>query len=157
MGEFQEYAGDSAAVQRIARNIVIGGGGRLENVNGVDAICFIHDADEIVNATLGSVYITPLRQITRGGETFYPQPIANISRRIAASYMVAAIYTEIDKNVSAAAERLGQQAIRDLEELSYGILRGDSHLEGQIMLAKNNFANPRVVPRENFPSPRVNL
>lgn len=157
MGQFQLYAGSVADVQRVARNLTLGGGGRLENVSAGDALKFLHDADEVVNNALGSVYITPLRQITRDGEAFYPHPIPNLARRLAASYLVSSVYSEIDQNTSAAAEKFGQQATADLEDLSYGILRGDSHLEGQIPLARNNFANPRVVPRERLPSPRQNL
>ena len=157
MGEFQNYAGDSNGVQRVARNIVIGGGGRLENIKGSDAADFIRDADEVINSKLSDVYLTPLRQITRDGDTFFPHPVPNIARRIAAALMVQTIYSEVDQNVTAYAEKFGAQAMAQLEAHSFGILRGGLHLEGQIPFAKNNFANPRVVPRENMPGPRTTL
>jgi len=157
MGQWQNYAGTPDEVQRVAKNIVIGGGGRLENLNGVDASKFLHDADEEINGRLNMVFRTPLVQITRDSETFYPHPIPNLARRIAAAFMVQSVYSEVDQNVSAYAEKFGAQAIAELEELSYGNLRGGMHLEGQKLRAKNNFANPRVVPRENKPAPRTVL
>ena len=157
MGEFQNYAGEPKAVQRVARNIVIGGGGRLENIQGQDANDFINDADEIINSKLSDVYLTPLIKITRDGDTFFPHPIPNIARRIAAALMVQTVYSEVDINVSAYAEKFGAQAVTQLEAHSYGISRGGLHLEGQTILAKNNFANPRVLPRENMPTPRTTI
>jgi len=157
MGQFQNYAGTTADVQRVARNIVIGGGGRMENINGVDATEFIHDADEVINSALSSVYVTPLSKITRDSDTFFPHPIPNIARRIAAAYMVQTVYSEVEVNVSQYAEKFGQQAIQDLESFSFGILRGDNHLEGQELLTKCNFVNPRVAPREHMPQPRTTL
>lgn len=157
MGEFQNYAGTADAVARVARNIVIGGGGRAENITGGNANDFIHDVDEEINAILSSVYMTPLVEITRDGDTFFPQPIPNIARRLAAAYMVQTVYSEIDQNVTAYAEKFGQQALQELNSLSAGVLRGDQNLEGQRKKARNSFANPNVVPRETPATPRTTL
>jgi len=154
MAQFQEYAGTPAAVQRVARNIVISSGGRTQNLSDEGAEDFIHDVDETINSKLSSVYVTPLRKIARDGEQFYPHPIPNLARRMAAAYMVQSIYSEIDQNVTAAAEKFGAQAVAELEALAFGIVRGSRRLQGQFDMAKNNFANPRVLPRENMPSPR---
>ena len=157
MGQYQNYAGTLNDVQRVAKNLTLGGGGRLENVQSSQVLDFIHDADSTINSILSSCYQTPLVQITRDGETFFPHPISNIARRIAASYLVQSVYSEVDQNVSANAEKYGAQAIQELESLVYGVCKGDRSLPGQRAKSRVNFANPNSLPREHMPSPRTTL
>lgn len=133
-------------LKNYARSIEIQDGALTATLNSSDANDFLSDADTIIDSKLSTVYFTPLRQITRGGVTYYPNPIPVIATKIAAYLAIRSVHSRIEPRKSEAAESNYNDAINELDRLADGEYVGTRRLEGQTMRAKNYFINPYIAP-----------
>lgn len=134
-------------IRMVAKNLEIGSG-KAVTLTDTEAQAYIDWADDVINSKLSVTYYTPLRQITRGSDTYYPNPIEWIATNLAAGWMVEAVYARIESQISDAGKVHKDNALMELNEFCNGVLTGSRRLEGQTLKARNNFANPYVAPLE---------
>lgn len=138
------YSGSVSDVQVVLRSLGIGSG-TLDSLSPTAVEESQKKVDGDVNAALYIIYYTPLSQITRGGQTAYPDPIPAMARRLVAADLILNTMTGIDQNVIQTAQNIAQEETRRLYDLGSGLV-GASRLSGQLLKSRNRFAPPGVVP-----------
>lgn len=135
-------------VQAAAKNIDPAGT-KTSTFTADEYTSFISWGDMVVNGKLSAVYYTPLQTINRAGNSgIYPDPIEWIATNLVAGWIVESAYSRIDPNISDAGKVHKENALRELDEICNGVLGGSRRLEGQVLRARNSFANPWVIPLE---------
>lgn len=98
-----------------------------ESILDVDLENYISQADQYINAELGSIYMVPLKKVNMGGLVSFPPPIPSISARLAAKFVWEQRLTGADKASGEFVENHYKQAMLELNE----IVRGNRRLFGQ--------------------------
>jgi len=140
------YSGTAEEVMALVSDALRLGEGSAD-LKKEDVQPFMQDADDIINGVLSTTYLVPLRRCKWNGVLVYPPPIPNIARRIAAGTLMEKKYSETQPNASILGKKLREEAIVELAALAVGIGEGKKHLRGQVLLSKNIFGRPTVIPK----------
>lgn len=148
------YSGDNIdEIKKLIRQVSIGAG-RSDEITPEVVAKFQKECDSLINSRLAPMFTCPLIQITRDGETKYPDPISAIAARWVAAEIVLRAYTEVSPTESDAAKVWRERSLAELDELCDGAQTGTRDLEGQIRRSRNHFAPPTIVPK-TVPLPRT--
>ncbi len=98
-----------------------------ESILDSEIDAYIDQADQYINAELGSIYMVPLKKVNMGGLVSFPPPIPSISARLAAKFIWEQRLTGADKASGDFVENHYKQAMVELNEL----VRGNRRLFGQ--------------------------
>jgi len=139
------YSGTVDEIKIVCKEIGVGSS-LTDTISPAQFEQYQKEADGIIDAQLGVVYEVPLVQIKRGTLTYYPNVIAYIARRIAASDLILNEMSQIEPNVSQSATNKRTRAMAELSELVQGAIIGSRYLEGQKPRARNHFIRPGVAP-----------
>jgi hypothetical protein len=142
----EHYAGTAKDIQFLIGNVLKLGTGYAD-ISEQEIEPFLEDADDTIDSALSNTYLVPLKKCNWNGELVYPPPIPNIAKRIVAGNLMETKYSETQPNASILGKKMREEAQMNLAALVAGIGEGKEHLRGQILISKNIFARPTIVPK----------
>ena len=131
-------------VIRLCGQTVTIGTGRADVVTSTVVEQFMADTNELIDGKLSQVYYVPLRKITRGGVSKFPDPIPRISKYYTAAKVIETYFKDIAPNESAAVAKMKEEALFSLNRVIDDVGSGSERLEGQKQKARNRFGRPTI-------------
>jgi hypothetical protein len=141
------YSGDQSDIQLFLKAVNIGED-RLSSVSPANLASYQAQADAIINMRLAGNYYVPLRQISEGGVTKFPDAIKLLAILITCQLIYTAILSEVEPNLSNVVKQWDNEAELIFNTLINGAAVGSSPLKGQRLISRNRFQNPRIAPKE---------